>query len=225
MFKRSISPPSPAMAVALVALFVALGGTGYAATQLRAPAPATPAKAKHKPKPTGDTSADKTLFNQLAATATVAKANTANFATTANAATMANTANTANSATTAGSAGNANTVGGLPASTFQPAAKIMFATVNSSATSPTIAHGRGATAVTNLDSKGEYGVTFNQPIANCTWVATSGHSTGAIADSILAAVRARDLVNHPNDVQVNLFTDFAGNETVGQGFQLMVLCP
>ena len=32
--RRRISRPSPALVISLVALFVALGGTGYAATQL-----------------------------------------------------------------------------------------------------------------------------------------------------------------------------------------------
>jgi hypothetical protein len=31
--KNALRPPSPAMVVALIALFVSLGGTGYAASQ------------------------------------------------------------------------------------------------------------------------------------------------------------------------------------------------
>src|SRR5437870_3577414 len=37
-------PPSPAMVIALTALFVALGGTGYAATKLQDKPSASPAK-------------------------------------------------------------------------------------------------------------------------------------------------------------------------------------
>jgi hypothetical protein len=71
--------------VALIALFVALGGTGYARTQLAA---------------RRDTASDTKLFKKLAKK------------------------------------------------------QILFATVKTGL-SPTIARGRGATAVTNLDSKGE----------------------------------------------------------------------
>jgi hypothetical protein len=60
--------------------------------------------------------------------------------------------------------------------------------------------------------------------ANCTWVATAGPDTANPGDAVLAVVRARDLTNHPNDVQVNLFTSFSDTEFIGQGFQLMVLC-
>jgi hypothetical protein len=131
----------------------------------------------------------------------------------------------ASHATTADTATNANALGGAAPGTYQSAANIMFATVSSSATSPTILRGRGATAVTNLDGMGEYAVTFDRSIANCTWVASSGPGNGNPADAILAVVRARDLTNHPDDVQVNLFTSFADAETVGQGFHLVVLCP
>lgn len=55
------SLPSPAMVVALTALFVALGGTGYAATQLSQSPSA--AAAKHKKK--NDNAQDKKLFNKL----------------------------------------------------------------------------------------------------------------------------------------------------------------
>jgi hypothetical protein len=231
MRRLSFPVPSPAMMVALVALFIALGGTGYAATQLN-PRGASAVTAKKKKKKTSpsETAQDTALFKKLATKATVLKAltantanvaNTANFASTANA---ANTANTANKANTASTANNANALGGSPPSTYQSAANVMFATVNSG-TSPTIAHGRGATAVTNLDASGEYAVTFDQPIANCTWVATAGPATASPGDAILAVVRARDLTNHPNDVQVNLFTSFTDTETIGQGFHLVVLCP
>jgi hypothetical protein len=134
-------------------MFVALGGTGYATTQL----------ATH-----GDTTPDTTLFNKLAKK------------------------------------------------------QILFATVKTGL-SPTIARGRGATAVTNLDSDGEYAVTFNRSVANCTWVATSGPGNASPADAVLAVVRG--VKSNPNQVQVNLFTSFSDTEFIGQGFHLMVLCP
>jgi hypothetical protein len=98
----------------------------------------------------------------------------------------------------------------------------LFATVKTGL-SPTIARGRGATAVTNLDSDGEYAVTFNRSVANCTWVATSGPGNASPADAVLAVVRG--VKSNPNQVQVNLFTSFSDTEFIGQGFHLMVLCP
>jgi hypothetical protein len=54
MKNRAARPPSPAMVVALIALFVALGGTGYAASQLTSSPTAVTAKTgkKSKKKPT-----------------------------------------------------------------------------------------------------------------------------------------------------------------------------
>lgn len=48
MLRGKLSMPSPAMAVALVALFIAIGGSGYAATGLADHSAATAAKTKSK---------------------------------------------------------------------------------------------------------------------------------------------------------------------------------
>jgi len=58
--------PSPAMVVALIALFVALGGTGYAASQLGGPAASTAKKAKKHKKSTSDSAQDIKLIKQQA---------------------------------------------------------------------------------------------------------------------------------------------------------------
>lgn len=101
MKKFALHAPSPAMVVAMTALFVALGGTGYAATQLtRSP---TAAVAKKMKKPASDTTTDKKLFNSLIPGAHVA------FAATAGSAASAGSAATAGSASTATNAGHAST--------------------------------------------------------------------------------------------------------------------
>jgi hypothetical protein len=102
-------------AIALIALFVLLGSTGFAATQLSR-GPAAVAGAKRKPHGRKKTSindplADKTLFNALfsseiagahvAFAAGAGSANTAATATAANHATSATTAETAANATNA----------------------------------------------------------------------------------------------------------------------------
>ena len=53
MFKHRLRAPSPAFAISLIALFLALGGTSYAATKV--------ALTKHK-----DAKADTTLVKRLA---------------------------------------------------------------------------------------------------------------------------------------------------------------
>jgi hypothetical protein len=51
MWKPAVRPPSPAMVVAMIALFAALGGTGYAASELTKSPNAAAAKTKKKSKP------------------------------------------------------------------------------------------------------------------------------------------------------------------------------
>jgi hypothetical protein len=124
--------PSPSMAVAMTALFVSLGGTGYAATQLGHSPAAAVAKKKKKPPAHPDSSADKKLFNSLfsalipgahvAFAASAGSASTAGSAATAASATHATTADSATSATSATSAGHATTAdvaNALPALAWQ----------------------------------------------------------------------------------------------------------
>jgi hypothetical protein len=135
--------PSPATAISLVALFVALGGTGYAATRI-----ASSARTTHAPaKPLSTTQVD-AIVRKLAPTLSVKAAKSAQTATTAKNATNATTAQTAKiaseatnatnaldsgsatsaqsaqtatsatSATTAGTATNSSQLGGQPASAY-----------------------------------------------------------------------------------------------------------
>jgi len=109
MKKPALHVPSPAMVVAMVALFVALGGTGYAATQLDHSS--TALVAKKMKKPASDTTTDKKLFKSLIPGAHVAFAASAGTAASAgSAATAANAshASSADNATTATNATNAS---------------------------------------------------------------------------------------------------------------------
>ena len=136
MKKVTVPLPSAAMVVASVALFAALGGTGYAATRLIHSPKARIAKA-------GDTAADTKLIKKLAPSLSVRFAHTAGsassatnaghassadsathatsadsatHATSADSATHATNADTATNATTAG---NANQLGGVAAASYQ----------------------------------------------------------------------------------------------------------
>lgn len=110
--------PSPALVVSAIALFMALGGTSYAAftvgtSQIKSGAVTT--KKLHNGAVTQA---------KLAGGLTVANANhanTANSATTANSANNANHANNADSATNATTATNANQLGGVAPSGYEKA--------------------------------------------------------------------------------------------------------
>src|SRR3954470_21834993 len=88
--------PSPAIVISLIALFLALGGTSYAATKV--------VLTKHK-----DAKADTTLVGRLAPSLSVEHAKTADNATNAVNATDAVNATNATNATTATHATNATT--------------------------------------------------------------------------------------------------------------------
>ena len=94
MFRHRMRAPSPAFVISLIALFLALGGTSYAATKVTL--------TKHK-----DAKADTTLVKRLAPSLSVKHAKTANNATDAVNATNAANATHATSADSATNATNA----------------------------------------------------------------------------------------------------------------------
>src|SRR5436190_11856114 len=94
MFKHRLRAPSPAFVISLIALFLALGGTSYAASKVII--------TKHK-----DAKADTTLVKRLAPSLSVKNAKTANNATNATNATNAVNATHATSADSATNATNA----------------------------------------------------------------------------------------------------------------------
>ena len=93
MFKHRLRAPSPAFVISLIALFLALGGTSYAATKV--------ILTKHK-----DAKADTTLVKRLAPSLSVKHAKTADDATNAVNATNAMNATHATSADSATNATN-----------------------------------------------------------------------------------------------------------------------
>ena len=133
--------PSPAMAVALVALFAALGGTGYAAIYTASSSASTAAK---KPVRHADAAQDQTLFTKLF-NKSISKARVA-FATTAG------SASTAATATHAKNADNAtNAVNATHASTADNASSAGSATHASTANNATNATtAASATAVASI---------------------------------------------------------------------------
>jgi hypothetical protein len=117
--------PSPSMVVALAALFVALGGTAYAATKLPKNAVGTAQLKKNA------VTGAKIRKNAVAGSdvkesslGKVPKAVRADAAARADSATSASSATTAASASTATTAANASKLGGLHQSAFQRAGAI-----------------------------------------------------------------------------------------------------
>ena len=109
MFKHRLRAPSPAFVISLIALFLALGGTSYAATKV--------ILTKHK-----DAKADTTLVKRLAPSLSVKHATTADDATNAVNATHATSADSATNATNATNATHAtNATNATNATTAQTA--------------------------------------------------------------------------------------------------------
>ena len=120
--EASMRAPSPAFAISLIALFLAHGGTSFAASKV--------ITAKHK-----DAKADTKLVKKLAPKLSVKHAKTANSAanathatsadsaTNATHATSADSATNATHATSATTATNANAPGGSPPSAYQGAVR------------------------------------------------------------------------------------------------------
>jgi hypothetical protein len=138
--------PSPAMVVALVALFVALGGVGWAAatigtndiqdgavTAKKLHANAVATKKIRDKAVNGAKVKDDSLTGTDIQESTLGQVPSADHANTAD---TANTANTANSATTASSADNALALGGNAPSAYESSNRILYGTGRSNSTSP-----------------------------------------------------------------------------------------
>jgi hypothetical protein len=121
---RRLKPPSPAMAVALLALFVALGGTGYAVTRINGKVlkNRSVADKKIKKNTLGAAEIDEADVENVGSArragsadsaATAGQASAANFATDALNAVNAQSAINAQSAATATSADDAKLFGGI----------------------------------------------------------------------------------------------------------------
>jgi hypothetical protein len=108
---RFLRLPSPAMAVALIALFVALGGTGYAVTKINGNSLTNRSVAAKKLKrdQVGGAEVNESKLGQVPSAKLADSAAKANRATSADSADVAASANTAVNAQTAANAGHATT--------------------------------------------------------------------------------------------------------------------
>lgn len=191
---------APAMAVAMLALIVAIGGTalGQAGSQNGR---FDQAAAKKK-KSTGDAKTDAKQIKKLAGTLTVKHAGSADSATNA-----ANAASAANATDTA-------KLGGKPAASFLDNANVRHATVDNNGSTASIARGTAGIGAVRL-GPGVVGVTFPDDITNCTWVATVD---GVSSSEIVARKRPAHVD------QIEVFTYDGANAALDTRFHIAVLC-
>jgi hypothetical protein len=199
--------PSPALVVSIIALVAALGGTSYAAFSLP----------KHS---VGSKQLKNNAVTQSKIKNGAVTGSKMNFAGVT--VPSANHANSATNATNATNAGNATRLGGQPASAYQPSGNVLFASVNTSATTATVVRGRGATGAGRIGT-GIYFVSFNRNILGCTWLGTYGVTDTGASGALNLTVEGRGTTT-PNDVEIRI-RNSAGTPTEGVGFHLSVFCP
>jgi hypothetical protein len=208
--------PNPASALSLVALFVALGGTGYAAFGL--PRNSVGSKQLKNGAVTSGKIKNGAVTGSKIASGAVSGSKLDLSGVTVPNASHATSADSAASAANATTASNANALGGSPASAFAQASDIQTAFVTNNGTSATLVRGT-AIAATRLGAP-EVDVEFPRDVSNCTWNATAGNPGNGAVAPLIATVRGD--TNGPDHVLVVLFN------TSGLGadgdFDLTVVC-
>ena len=194
--------PSPSLVVALVALFVSLGGVSYGAALV------ITGKQIKNGTVTGRDVRNNSLTGRDVKESTLGNVRSSS------------RASRATRATSAVSADNATELGGAAAGAYAKSADILHATVDTSATGATLAHGRGVTAVRRI-AQGFFSVTFNRDVSGCTWQATAGRRTNTGVSDFGATPRGT--AAGANAVGVVIWTQ-AGNQVDGPTFVLTVLC-
>jgi len=184
------------MVVALVALFVSLGGVSYGA------AVAITGKQIKNGTVTGRDVRNNSLTGRDVKESTLGNVRSAT------------------RAITAASADNATELGGAAAGAYAKSADILHATVDTSAGGGTLVHGRGALAVSRV-ALGFYSVIFNRDVSGCTWQATAGRRTDTGVSDFGATPRGT--AGGANSVGVVIWNQ-AGNQVDGPTFFLTVFC-
>jgi hypothetical protein len=235
--------PAPAMVIALLALFVALGGTTYAALRLPKNSVGTKQLRNNavtmtkisNGAVTGSKIANNTITGadiNLSTLGTVPSASSANSATTANSANTANSATSAKSATSANHASTADNanhaitadeLSGRPGSDYQ--SKILWARI---ALDGTLTTGSGATS-SGLLTTGQYEVTFSRAVTGCAYEATPGSSlvtNSDVVDDLQRGtfIRTEPRTGHADGVFVEIYDSNTGNPPVDNAFHLAVIC-
>jgi len=225
--------PSPALVIALVALFVALGGTGYAAFSL--PKNSVGTKQLKKNAVTGSkikknavtgskvkndslTGADinESTLGKVPAAASADAAASATNATNAGHAGSADSATNATHANSADSAGNADTVDSKHAADI-----VMWAVIDSDPAG-TIGSVRDSGHFVQREkfATGGFNVIFDRDVSNCAYSVTISDPDSG--DTLAGTVHAATDASNPDGVHVHT-TDSAGNPA-DRDFMVEVFC-
>jgi hypothetical protein len=203
MRRSLLKRPSPGLVLAVVALFVALGGGAYAATS-----------SDNKTDKKIAKSAAKSYFNANIGGASVSHANTANSATSATNAT---------NATNASTAANANALGGQPPSAYEQASNILTAVVTNNGTTATVVRGSSGVTATRTGT-GAVWVHMGRDVSNCTWIATQGNPASTFVPGDFATVRGNTSISGGSVNDVFVVTYSTTGSQVDANFHLLVIC-
>lgn len=207
--------PSPALVISLIALFVSLGGSGYAALTVSGKNIRNESITGRDVKAGSLTGRDvkaNTLGNRQVKESSLGKVRSAK---------RADSARTADSVRVAQSASNAAALGGAPAAAF---AQRLFAVVNGTAAVPSVVRSSGGVTVTRIgaDDKGDYTVGFPQAVSTCAYAVTTGGS-GATDQPVRFFTDASRDESNSNRVDVSV-RDIAGEGDLDGDFSLIVIC-
>ena len=217
--------PSPALVIAVIALFVALGGSGYAAVAINGKDIKNRSVAAKKLKKDTLTGREvrETALGKVRLAGEAGRARSADSANIANAARSAGSANRADSAAHADTANTASALGGLPASAFQRA--VRWALVRGDGT---IVEQSGG--ITNIPTAavGKSKLDFGSSVAGKLILASPGlaDDTTARGATIAGPCTAGDVgcPSPPNPNHVRVFTlNTEGTGTENHAFYVAVI--
>ena len=201
--------PTAALVISIIALFVALGGSSYAAFRLPNSSVGT------KQLKNGAVTTRKLKNGAI----TAAKLNVTGV-TVPNAlhANSSAVATEATHATDASNAANAGALGGSPPSAFEKASSILTAVVTDNGTTAAVVRGTAGVTAKRIDA-GVVDVSFPRDVSKCTWIATQGNPGDSFVPGVFATVRG----NGPSSV-VEVVTEDTTDTQVDANFHLAAIC-
>lgn len=210
--------PSPALVISLIALFVSLGGTGYAALTISG-------KNVRNESLTGKDIKRGSLGGSDVKNGSLGGSDVKGNSLGGRQVKESSLGKVAAAVTAdaAGSAANAGALGGSPATAF---ARRLFAVVDGVSTVPTVTRSSGGVTVTRLgsDGSGEYTVRFPQNVSRCAYSVTPGDARDGnqVVRFFVDASKDEGSFNGV-DVAVNDYTADSDEDNDGS-FNLIVIC-
>jgi hypothetical protein len=211
--------PSPAMAVAIVALVASFAGPALADQAVHFAKKRLDGRTIAAHSIAGSRLKNNTVTGVQVNESTLGKVPSAAHADSAATAGSAGHASNADHAGRADSAGNADTVDGLDSS--QLGASPLFAVVDGEQQVPAIVRGRGTQAATRI-ATGDYAVVFDRDVRGCAYLVTPGDPAAGAAPSGWATVEQYG-ASKPGGVEVVTYNSPSDGPT-DMSFHLAVIC-